>query len=87
MVPTPVFSSLSISEPLEGEQAEEPASLSMSQSLNSSHRKELTVDDIDDFEDDLLEEVESRRYSRRVLNDASDVVLELPSFATGKCAL
>ncbi|KAI3445159.1 hypothetical protein Pfo_001824 [Paulownia fortunei] len=83
VVPTPILSSLSISEPLESEQVEEPPSLSKSQSLNSSQLKELTVDDIDDFEDDVLEEVESRRYSRRVLNDASDVVLELPSFATG----
>ncbi|KAL0380059.1 UNVERIFIED_CONTAM: protein unc-13 [Sesamum angustifolium] len=83
VVPTPILSSLSISEPLEGEQLEESPSLSKSQSLNSSQVKELTVDDIDDFDDDVLEEVESRRYSRRVLNDASDVVLGLPSFATG----
>lgn len=87
LVPTPILSSLSISEPLESEQVEESPSLSKSQSLNSSQVKELTVDDIDDFEDDVLEEVESRRYSRRVLNDASDVVLGLPSFATGKCGL
>ncbi|KAL0464252.1 UNVERIFIED_CONTAM: protein unc-13 [Sesamum latifolium] len=83
VVPTPILSSLSISEPLESEQLEESPSLSKSQSLNSSQVKELTVDDIDDFDDDVLEEVESRRYSRRVLNDASDVVLGLPSFATG----
>ncbi|KAK4414285.1 protein unc-13 [Sesamum alatum] len=83
VVPTPILASLSISEPLESEQLEESASLSKSQSLNSSQVKELTVDDIDDFDDDVLEEVESRRYSRRVLNDASDVVLGLPSFATG----
>lgn len=87
VVPTPILSNLSISEPLESEQVEESSSLSKSQSLNSSQLKELTVDDIDDFDDDLLEEVESRRYSRRVLNDASDVVLGLPSFSTGKCGL
>ncbi|KAL3623001.1 Protein unc-13 [Castilleja foliolosa] len=81
--PTPILSSLSISEPLESEQVEESQSLSKSQSLNSSQPKELTVDDIDDFDDDVLTEVESRRYSRRVLNDASDVVLGLPSFTTG----
>ncbi|GFP93431.1 hypothetical protein PHJA_001487500 [Phtheirospermum japonicum] len=80
---TPILSSLSISEPLESEQVEESQSLSKSQSLNSSQPKELTVDDIDDFDDDVLTEVESRRYSRRVLNDASDVVLGLPSFTTG----
>ncbi|KAK6163086.1 hypothetical protein DH2020_002927 [Rehmannia glutinosa] len=83
VIATPILSSLSISEPLEDEQVEESPSLSKSQSLNTSQLKELTVDDIDDFEDDVLEEVESRRYSRRVLNDASDVVLGLPSFATG----
>ncbi|KAL3814736.1 hypothetical protein ACJIZ3_016004 [Penstemon smallii] len=82
VVPIPI-SSLSISEPHESEEVEEVPSLSKSQSLNSSHLKELTVDDIDDFEDDVLEEVESRRYSRRVLNDASDVVLGLPPFTTG----
>lgn len=85
MVATPILSSLSISEPIEGEQVEELPSLSQSQSLNSSQVKELTVEDIDDFDDDVLEDIESRRYSRRVLNDASDVVLGLPSFASGKC--
>ncbi|CAA0808974.1 Protein of unknown function (DUF810 [Striga hermonthica] len=85
VAPTPILSSLSVSEPFESEQAEESPSLSNSQSLSSTQfkEKELTVDDIDDFEDDILEEDESRRYSRRVLNDASDVVLGLPSFTTG----
>lgn len=83
VVATPILSNLSISEPIEGEQVEELPSLSQSQSLNSSQVRELTVDDIDDFDDDVLEDIESRRYSRRVLNDASDVVLGLPSFATG----
>ncbi|GER28524.1 hypothetical protein STAS_04327 [Striga asiatica] len=83
VAPTPILSSLSVSEPFESEQAEESPSLSNSQSLSSTQFKELTVDDIDDFEDDILEEDESRRYSRRVLNDASDVVLGLPLFATG----
>lgn len=76
--------SISESEPLESEPVEEVPILSKTRSLSSSHHKELTVDDIDDFDDDLLEEAESRRYSRRVLNDASDVVLGLPSFSTGK---
>ncbi|XP_075094511.1 protein unc-13 homolog isoform X3 [Nicotiana tabacum] len=53
-------------------------------SLNSTQQQELTVDDIEDFDDfDDLDEVDNRRYSRRVLNDASDLVLGLPSFATG----
>lgn len=85
--PTSILSSHSISEPFESEQVEESPNLSKSQSLKSSQPRELTVDDIDDFDDDILEEVESRRYSRRVLFDASDVVLEMPSFVTGKCRL
>ena len=39
------------------------------------------ISDFDDDED--LEEVDSQRYSRRVLNDAADLELGLPSFATG----
>lgn len=85
VVATPIVSSLSISEPVESDLIEESQSLSKSQSLNSSQPKELTVDDIDDFDDDMMEEMDSRRYSRRVLNDASDVVLGLPSFSTGRC--
>ncbi|KAL6570126.1 Protein unc-13 [Orobanche minor] len=83
VVPTPILSSLSALDPLENEQVEESPSLLKSQSLDSSQLKELTVDDIDNFEDDMLVEVESRRYSRRILNDASAVVLGLPSFTTG----
>lgn len=83
VVPSPILPSLSVSEPLDTEEVEEVSTLSKSQSLNSSQVQELTVDDIDDFEDDDLEEVDSRRYSRRVLNDASDVALGLSSFATG----
>uniref|UniRef100_A0A5B7C2I2 MHD1 domain-containing protein n=1 Tax=Davidia involucrata TaxID=16924 RepID=A0A5B7C2I2_DAVIN len=60
------------------------SNLSKSQSLNSTQVQELSVDDIDDFEDDDdLEEVDSRRISRRIPNDATDLVLGLPSFATG----
>ncbi|KAA8519264.1 hypothetical protein F0562_013520 [Nyssa sinensis] len=60
------------------------SNLSKSQSLNSTQVQELSVDDIDDFEDDDdLEEVDSRRISRRIPNDAIDLVLGLPSFATG----
>ncbi|KAG6406216.1 hypothetical protein SASPL_133815 [Salvia splendens] len=83
-VVAPILASLStISEPIESDLIEESQSLSKSQSLNSTQHRELTVDDIDDFDDDIMEEMESRRYSRRVLNDASDVVLGLPSFSTG----
>ncbi|OVA19124.1 Protein of unknown function DUF810 [Macleaya cordata] len=59
-------------------------SLSKSQSLHSAQRQELSVDDIDDFsDDDEEEEVNSLRVSRRNPNDASDLELGLPSFATG----
>ena len=61
-------------------------SMSQVESFSSNQAKELTVDDIEDFEDDDdLEEVDSRRLSRRMPNDASDLVAVLPTFATGKC--
>ncbi|XP_026413797.1 protein unc-13 homolog isoform X1 [Papaver somniferum] len=57
--------------------------LSKSQSLHST-RQELSVDDIDDFtDDDNEEEVNSLRISRRTPNDATDLHLGLPSFASG----
>ncbi|XP_075094509.1 protein unc-13 homolog isoform X2 [Nicotiana tabacum] len=82
--PLPNLATLSTSESVDTEPFEEPSSLSKSMSLNSTQQQELTVDDIEDFDDfDDLDEVDNRRYSRRVLNDASDLVLGLPSFATG----
>lgn len=60
------------------------SNLSKSQSLNSTQVQELSIDDIEDFEDDNdLEEVDSLRVSRRNPNDAADLVLGLPSFTTG----
>ncbi|KAJ0047254.1 hypothetical protein Pint_05205 [Pistacia integerrima] len=60
------------------------SAVSRSESFNSTQEKELTVDDIEDFEDDDdIEEVNSLRVSRRRPNDAADLVLKLPSFATG----
>ncbi|CAO2816120.1 unnamed protein product [Amaranthus hypochondriacus] len=59
-------------------------SMSQVESFSSNQAKELTVDDIEDFEDDDdLEVVDSRRLSRRMPNDASDLVAVLPTFATG----
>lgn len=81
----PILPNLSNSLSLDSAQDEELSGLSKTESLNSTKLQELTIDDIDDFEDgDYLEEVNSRRYSRRGLNDASDIVVGLPSFATGK---
>ena len=61
------------------------SSLSKSVSLNSSRDRELTIDDIDvdDLEDDDADEIDSLRTSRRKPNDAADLVLGLPPFATG----
>ncbi|KAH9686339.1 protein unc-13-like [Citrus sinensis] len=57
---------------------------SRSESFNSTQERELTVDDIEDFEDDDdIEEINSHQVSRRRLNDASDLVVKLPSFTTG----
>ncbi|KAG9454920.1 hypothetical protein H6P81_007824 [Aristolochia fimbriata] len=58
--------------------------LSKSQSLHSGQFQELTVDDIDDFDDEEdEEEVESLRTARQLPNDAVDLVLGFPPFATG----
>ncbi|KAF5446018.1 hypothetical protein F2P56_031682 [Juglans regia] len=60
------------------------SNVSRSESFNSTQVQELTVDDIEDFEDDDdAEKVDSLRTSRRNTNDASDLALKLPSFATG----
>ncbi|KAK9682773.1 hypothetical protein RND81_10G095200 [Saponaria officinalis] len=59
-------------------------SMSQAESFTSNQVKELTVDDIEDFEDDYdMEEVDSRRTSRRMPNDASDLTPLLPPFSTG----
>lgn len=60
------------------------SSISQSESFNSTQVRELTVDDIEDFEDDDLDEADSLRISRRTRNNATDLALGLPSFKTGK---
>ncbi|GMI90437.1 proton ATPase translocation control 1 [Hibiscus trionum] len=59
------------------------STVSRSESFDSTQVQELTVDDIEDFEDDDLEEVSSLKISRRNPNDVGDLILKLPSFATG----
>lgn len=59
------------------------SNISQSESFNSTQVRELTVDDIEDFEDDDLDETDSLRISRRIRNDAADLTLGLPSFKTG----
>lgn len=54
---------------------------SRQESFHSRQDEELSIDDIEDFEDE--EEVDSLRISRRQSNDASDLVLGLPLFETG----
>nr|BAJ99465.1 predicted protein [Hordeum vulgare subsp. vulgare] len=58
------------------------ANLPKSLSLDSPTEKELTIDDIEDFEDDEGE-FDSRRASRRHQTDANDLSLRLPLFETG----
>ncbi|XVE68374.1 hypothetical protein DITRI_Ditri09bG0063300 [Diplodiscus trichospermus] len=60
------------------------STVTRSESFDSTQVQELTVDDIEDFEDDDdLEEVNSVKISRRNPNDVGDLVLKLPPFATG----
>lgn len=59
------------------------SNLSRSESLDSAQERELTVDDIEDFDDDDdISTVEGLR-AKRTLNDASDLAVKLPSFSTG----
>ncbi|CAB4268336.1 unnamed protein product [Prunus armeniaca] len=60
------------------------SSVSKSESFNYTQAQELTVDDIEDFEDDDIDEADSLRISRRIRNDATDLSLGLPSFKTGE---
>lgn len=84
LAPSPIMPDLASSNPFEAAEEDEPPMISKSQSFNSGQVENLTVDDIEDFEDeDDLEELYSRRYSRRTMNDAADLVVGLPSFATG----
>ncbi|CAN1852366.1 Protein unc-13 homolog [Linum perenne] len=60
-------------------------SVAKSESFNSVEEREVTVDDIEDFEDDDLdaEEFAGSMVVRRSQNDASDLASKLPTFATG----
>ncbi|KAK6228588.1 hypothetical protein SCA6_000928 [Theobroma cacao] len=84
--PPPIPVSVSIPTPSAPVFAPSPVlpTVSRSESFDSEQVQELTVDDIEDFEyDDDLEEVNSLKISRRNPNDVGDLVLKLPSFATG----
>lgn len=72
---SPALSNVSKSESFNSAQVHE--------SINSTQVNELTVDDIEDFEDDDVDEVDSLVISRRTRNDATDLALGLPTFATG----
>ncbi|KAL5799396.1 hypothetical protein ACOSQ4_032280 [Xanthoceras sorbifolium] len=81
--PSPVLSAVSMAESFNSTEDKE-LDFTQEKELNSTRERELTVDDIEDFEDDDdLEEVNSRRMSRRHPNDAADLVLKFPAFATG----
>ncbi|TKY68354.1 DUF810 protein [Spatholobus suberectus] len=59
------------------------SNVSRSVSFDSTQEKELTVDDIEDFEDDDDAAVVESFRAKRTLNDASDLAVKLPSFSTG----
>ena len=84
--PSPIIPSLLKSQSISSAHVEESLdSTHEEESLNSTQVQELSVDDIDDFEEeDDLEEIVNRRNSRRIPNDASDLAPGLPSFTTGK---
>ncbi|XP_022742010.1 uncharacterized protein LOC111293550 isoform X2 [Durio zibethinus] len=84
--PPPIPALISIPTPLAPVFAPSPvvSTISRSESFDSTQVQELTVDDIEDFEDEAdLEEVNSLKISRRNPKDVGDLVLKLPSFATG----
>lgn len=84
--PIPTLTSLSSPMVTNPEWCESPtvSPVLRSESFDSAQAQELTVDDIEDFEDDDdPEEVGNFRISRRTVNDAADLVPKLPSFATG----
>ncbi|OIV99067.1 hypothetical protein TanjilG_32326 [Lupinus angustifolius] len=80
--PTPVpISTVAVSSP--PPIAEPSPNASRSESFQSSQEEELTVDDIDDFEDDGDALVLESFWEERTTNDAYDLAVELPSFSTG----
>ncbi|XP_031485081.1 protein unc-13 homolog isoform X2 [Nymphaea colorata] len=60
------------------------ANLTKSQSLHSPPVQELTIDDIEDFDDEDDDAgLNELKVVRRQRNDASDLIFELPPFSTG----
>lgn len=59
------------------------SNISRSESLDSAQERELTVDDIEDFEDDNDTSMVEGLRAKRTLNDASDLAVKLPPFSTG----
>lgn len=59
------------------------SNISRSESLDSAQERELTVDDIEDFEDDNDTSMVEGLKAKRTLNDASDLAVKLPPFSTG----
>lgn len=59
------------------------SNISRSESLDSAQERELTVDDIEDFEDDDDTSMVEGVRAKRTLNDASDLAVKLPPFSTG----
>ncbi|KAG6787756.1 hypothetical protein POTOM_003801 [Populus tomentosa] len=83
-VPNPVFAPSPVVSLASVAKSESFNSTEVQELTDSNEVRELTVDDIEDFEDDDdLEVVDSARMSRRNPNDAADLVPKLPSFSTG----
>ena len=62
--------------------------VAISPSLSSLSKYGLSVDDIEDFEDeDDMEEADRQRIPRRTPSGSADLVPVLPPFATGKYGL
>ncbi|XP_078152994.1 plant/protein (DUF810) isoform X1 [Carex rostrata] len=81
--PAPAVTELPISSPVPS--APILPDMSKSQSFHSQtvEERDLTIDDIEDFEDDEEEVSSARATSRRQQNDATDLSLLLPPFPTG----
>ncbi|KAL9298303.1 hypothetical protein ACSQ67_024199 [Phaseolus vulgaris] len=80
-VPVPAVSHVAVSTPPVFPPSPIASNVSRSESFDTT--KELTVDDIEDFEDDDDVSVVEGFRAKRTLNDASDLAVKLPSFSTG----
>lgn len=81
--PAPAVTELPISSPVPSAPILPDLSKSQSFHPQTVEERDLTIDDIEDFEDDEEEVSSARAASRRQQNDATDLSLLLPPFPTG----